>query len=97
MTMANLAIQLPGWGGARIDRPVIDLTDLKGAYDFQLQWTMPAGGGDDSSGSAVEPGSTIFEALDQVGLKLEPRKHLMSVICIGHAEQPGDMVQYPLK
>jgi uncharacterized protein (TIGR03435 family) len=87
MTMANLAIQLPGWGRARIDRPVIDLTELKGAYDFQLQWTLPAGGSDDSSGSSVEPGTTIFEALDQVGLKLEPRKHLMSVICIDHAER----------
>jgi uncharacterized protein (TIGR03435 family) len=91
--MADLAMQLPGWGRARIDRPVVDLTGIKGPYDFTLQWTMPNGGrgdgprADGAPAAPAEPGTTIFAALDQVGLKLEARKHPMSVIFVDHAER----------
>jgi uncharacterized protein (TIGR03435 family) len=91
MTMEELAASMPRWGMAnRIDLPVVDLTGIKGAYDFQLEWSVPAGG-DASKGDAPvagEPGgSTIFDALGQIGLKLEQRKRPMSVVVIDRVER----------
>jgi uncharacterized protein (TIGR03435 family) len=91
MTMQQLAIQIPGWGMARVDLPVVDLTEIQGVYDFQLEWSMPSGRGDAGKGDAPVAadvgGSTIFDAMSQIGLKLEQRKRPVSVIVIDHAER----------
>ncbi|SPE41945.1 exported hypothetical protein [Candidatus Sulfopaludibacter sp. SbA3] len=91
MTMQQLAIQIPGWGMAHVDLPVVDLTEIQGAYDFQLEWSLPSGRGDagkgDAPAAAEMGGSTIFDAMSQIGLKLEQRKRPMSVIVIDHAER----------
>ena len=102
ITMAQLAERLPDVAGAYLIHPVVDLTGLKGAYDFTLTWTprarLPGVGGRGGDigqpvGGAVEastPGGdlTVFEAIDeQLGLKLEQRKHPMPVIVIDHAER----------
>jgi uncharacterized protein (TIGR03435 family) len=105
ITMAQLAERLPDVAGAYLIHPVVDLTGLKGAYDFTLTWTprarLPGAasrGGDigQPPGGVVQastPGGdlTIFEAIDeQLGLKLEERKHPMPVIVIDRAERtPG--------
>jgi uncharacterized protein (TIGR03435 family) len=93
MTMAELASQLPGWAGIGIDLPVVDQTGLKGTYDFQLELGVPSSGkgegrGGDGATSTLESGPTIFSALDRIGLKLDSRKMVMSVIVIDHAESP---------
>lgn len=92
MTMAELAAQLPGWGGIGIDRPVVDLTELKGAYDFQLEVGLPArrkaeAGRPGEPVPADDPGPTIFNAMTQIGLKLESRKRAVPVIVIDHVER----------
>jgi uncharacterized protein (TIGR03435 family) len=96
ITMAELARQLPGWGGVGIDLPVVDQTGLKGGYDFELDVGMRRGpnegrpGGDGVAGGAIIPdsGPTIFNALEQIGLKLESRKMPLQVIVIEGAERP---------
>ena len=95
MTMADLASALPGWGGIGIDRPVVDMTGLKGAYDFHFEVSVakkPQGGGE-VGGKAVavkdDSGPTIFDALGKLGLKLESRKDAVSTLVIEHAEKPS--------
>jgi uncharacterized protein (TIGR03435 family) len=95
-TTADLAVQLRQVAGGYLNRPVVDLTGLKGAYDFTVSW-IPAGRaygsggrGADSGGAAASDSSgglTIFEAVDkQLGLKLAAQKHPMPVVVIDHAE-----------
>jgi uncharacterized protein (TIGR03435 family) len=101
-TMAQLAEKLRNVAGGYLDHAVVDLTGLKGAYDFVLSWT-PRGkflrgastGGDTSQPSgaapvAAEPAGdlTVFEAVDrQLGLKLAAQKHPMPVIVVDHADR----------
>jgi len=84
------------------DRPVVDMTALKGKYDFSLTFTE-----EDyhammiraalSTGMALPPeaiqamqnapGDSMFSALQAVGLKLEPRKAPLDVLVIDHIER----------
>jgi uncharacterized protein (TIGR03435 family) len=86
-----------------VDRPVVDMTELKGDYqvalDLPLQAMMamagqmgalPGGGGGGDSNKMVEasdPGSSIFESVQKLGLKLEPRKGPVENIVIDHLEK----------
>jgi uncharacterized protein (TIGR03435 family) len=96
LSMPELARQLPGWGGIGIDAPVVDQTGLAGAYDFQLDVGMRRGNnegarsvdGNPNPAIIAESGPTIFQALEQIGLKLESRKMPLSVIVIDRAEKP---------
>jgi uncharacterized protein (TIGR03435 family) len=86
MTMAQLAYALPGLAPRYIDRPVIDLTNITGAYDFQLDWTpLPTGAAD------VAAGPTIFDSLDkELGLKLESQRQPMPIIVIDRVDRVPD-------
>lgn len=59
-----------------LPRPVVDGTGLKGAWDFDIQWSyQPPHGGSD--------GLTIFDAVEkQLGLKLELKPTPMPVVVI---------------
>ncbi len=94
-TLAQLAERLPDIAGAYLIHPMVDLTGLQGAYDFSMTWTprsrlpdvtgRPVGG---MVQAAAPGGLTVFEAIDQqLGLKLEERKHPMQVIVIDHVER----------
>jgi len=96
MTMARFAELIRPVAAAYLDRPVVDLTGLKGAYDFTVSWTgkgmLKAGqgrGGED--GAATDPSGalSVFEAVDrQLGLKLEGgKKHPLPVLVVDHAEK----------
>jgi len=70
----------------RVDlgRPIVDATGLAGAFDFLLEFTpepkVPAPPG--SNASAEPDGPSFQQAVqDQLGLKLQPRKSSMEVIC----------------
>src|SRR5262249_52145144 len=75
LTMADLALQLPTWTKTKLGRPILDSTALSGAYDFTLNWS--------------EPGTSITDALDQLGLKLEERRSPVPVIVVDRAVRPG--------
>jgi uncharacterized protein (TIGR03435 family) len=82
-----------------LDRPVLDKTELKGVYDFKLQFAP-----DDrlQSTSPLAPNArlpeppadsnapSLFDALqEQLGLKLESGKGPVEVIVIDHVERPS--------
>jgi uncharacterized protein (TIGR03435 family) len=80
-TMAQFAERLPSLGAGYLDHPMVDLTELKGAYDFEITFAIAGraygygGRGGDSrpaapAGDAVTPsaptgGITLFEAIDK--------------------------------
>ena len=71
-TMPDLAGILMRWE----DRPVVDQTGLAGCYDFQLNFgDYPADGG------------SVAASVEQIGLKLEPRKASIEYLIIDHAER----------
>jgi uncharacterized protein (TIGR03435 family) len=103
MNMAALADTLSRF----FDRPVVDLTELKGTYQVALDLSMEdlrnaartmgymapgLGGGRDGarppSDAASDPGGlSIFAAVQQLGLKLEPRKTPIDLVVIDHLEK----------
>jgi uncharacterized protein (TIGR03435 family) len=87
MTMAALASEwLEKMSPLDFDLPVLDLTGLTGAYDFKVNWS-PSANAPGRSGAFDPNGSTIFEALRQVGLNLERRKVPAPVIVIDRVER----------
>uniref|UniRef100_Q022I4 Soil-associated protein, TIGR03435 family n=1 Tax=Solibacter usitatus (strain Ellin6076) TaxID=234267 RepID=Q022I4_SOLUE len=75
----------------QMDRPVIDMTGLKGFYSFELEWTpeesavpKPLEGGA-AVDSAVGP--SLMSALQQLGLKLEPRRAPVETLVIDRADR----------
>jgi uncharacterized protein (TIGR03435 family) len=84
------------------DRPVVDMTDLKGNYDFVLELTpedFRAMGirAAIAAGAEIPPqvlqqiesasGDSLSNALEKLGLKLESRKAPIEVLVIDHAEK----------
>jgi uncharacterized protein (TIGR03435 family) len=83
VSMSSLAQRLSWQTG----RTVLDMTGLRGNYDFTLQWKSDSSNASGPSGS--DP--AFLSALNQqLGLKLEPQKALLEVLVIDHAEQPKD-------
>lgn len=86
-----------------LDRPVVDMTDLKGSYQVVLEISQEdlknvaraAGmgammGANDAgkAGEASDPGgSSIFTSMQQMGLKLEQRKAPLVFIVVDHLEK----------
>jgi len=84
------------------DRPVVDMTELKGSYDFTMEFSP-----EDframmiraaiAQGSVVSPGAlrlvdassgdTLFKAIEKLGLKLESRKAPIEVLIIDQARK----------
>jgi uncharacterized protein (TIGR03435 family) len=78
----------------RLDRIVIDKTNLAGRFDIQLKWTPDEGEAPfDPGGNPLPPadssGPSIFTAIqEQLGLKLESARGPVEVLVIDHVEQP---------
>jgi len=100
--MDDLADSLGSIAAAYIDLPVVNLTELKGVYDFTLEWAprrggrgaamrgeVPAAG---KSGDAPTPsnpdGPDVFDALQsQLGLRLDQRKYPMDIVIVDKVER----------
>jgi uncharacterized protein (TIGR03435 family) len=80
--------------GGFVDLPVVDMTRIKGNYDFILRFTrelpveFPAGrkvNGEDPDLS----GPNIFQAVQQqLGLEMKPQRGPVDIIVIDHVEKP---------
>lgn len=66
-TMADFALVLHDFAGGYLDKPVVDKTGLKGAYDLEIKWH----GRQVYNRLGPANGISIFDAVDkQLGLKL---------------------------
>jgi uncharacterized protein (TIGR03435 family) len=83
-----------------LERVVIDKTELKGVYDYNLKWTPQLGqGGPESIGMSADTpftpptesnGPSIFTALqEQLGLRLVSQKGPVEMIVIDSVERPS--------
>ncbi len=84
-----------------LDRPVVDMTDLKGRYHMVVELSIddmrtiasrngnPAadGGGKPPDAAADPTGGTIFQSVQAMGLKLDPRKIMGSQLVIDRLEK----------
>jgi uncharacterized protein (TIGR03435 family) len=68
ITTEELAAQLVRFAGA----PVIDETGLTGEYNVTIEATT----------NADVPGGTVFDAVEKLGLKLEPRKVTVETVVV---------------
>ena len=74
-----------------LGRPVVDKTALSGAYNFTLNWVphfdrvLPGG-----SSASPEEADSLFEALQQIGLRLQPATGPIDIIVIDHVELPTE-------
>lgn len=97
-TLANLADAISRF----TERPVVDMSGIEGRYEFDLVFSPetvrgvrmmggpPPGAGMDHPAPAEgssEQGGTIYDAVQQYGLKLEPRKAPLDVLTIDHIEK----------
>ncbi|MGB6945477.1 MAG: TIGR03435 family protein [Bryobacteraceae bacterium] len=90
LTMSEFASQLPRFP-VGIDRPVIDETGLKDAYDLQFEVgfvrPMVVSARDGNFFPNTDSGGpSIFSALEKIGLKLESRRAAQPNIAIDHVE-----------
>jgi uncharacterized protein (TIGR03435 family) len=101
-TMAQFADQLQRIAPGYIHTPVVDATELDGAWDFTLSFSAAgllqnagkagegAGPQGDGPGATSDPNGavTLFEAINkQLGLKLEMQKRPYPVLVIDHIEE----------
>jgi uncharacterized protein (TIGR03435 family) len=87
------------WLSRQLGRVVIDKTDLKGEYDYTLEWSPePGEGGPESVGLPPEAprphvdtnGPSIFTALqEQLGLRLVSQRGPVEIIVIDGLERPS--------
>jgi uncharacterized protein (TIGR03435 family) len=83
-----------GFLSQRLDRLVIDRTNLAGRFNLQLQWTPTDGENPvDFWGNAFPPADpsrpSVFTAIqEQLGLKLESARGPVEVLVIDDVEQP---------
>ena len=75
------------------DRIVFDKTGLTALFDFDIEYsnevTAPRAANNDG-GPAAQPAPSLFTALEELGLKLEPSKATLPVIVIESAQSPTE-------
>jgi uncharacterized protein (TIGR03435 family) len=84
LTVTRMSMgQLSGYIGNKLSRVVIDKTELKGVYDFTLEW--------DPEQSPGENGASMFTGLrEQLGLRLESQKAPVDVLVIDSVGRPSE-------
>jgi uncharacterized protein (TIGR03435 family) len=93
-TKISLTAFADGVLSALAGRPVIDMTGIQGLYSFTMEYTLAdllaMKDGTTSDGGPApdrEPAPTIFNSLQQLGLKLEARKAPIEMLIVDHAEK----------
>ncbi|HUK30009.1 MAG TPA: TIGR03435 family protein, partial [Candidatus Acidoferrum sp.] len=87
VSMDTFAQNIRQFAGGYLSNPVVNSTDLKGTWDFDITWT-----GRGQLAAAGSEGISIFDAVDkQLGLKLEAQKLPLPVLVVDSAnEKPTD-------
>jgi uncharacterized protein (TIGR03435 family) len=78
LTAAEIAQNLRDMAGGYLRQPVVDGSELKGVYDFDLKWTAR-----NQLAAAGSEGISVFDAVEkQLGLKLELQKSPLPVVVV---------------
>jgi uncharacterized protein (TIGR03435 family) len=77
MSMTDIAAALR----RQLGRPVEDHTNLKGDFDFKIEWSP-----EESADSVTPPLITVLK--EQLGLKLQPAKGTLEMLVIDHIAHP---------
>jgi uncharacterized protein (TIGR03435 family) len=64
---------------SQLQRPVYNATGLKDEYVIRLGWNPGT--------AAADSGPTLEEAVEQLGLRLQPKKGSMSLIIVDHVDR----------
>ena len=88
--MDELAGVVAGLG--RLDRPVVDQTELSDRIDYELEWAQePNPTGLPDANPPLDQRPTFLEALrEQLGLKLEAAKAPLRALVIEHLDRPSE-------
>lgn len=93
MTMSSLADALT----RLLDRPVVDMSGVKGRFDLTLEWAPDEGPSMVSADPEANPSAhdtvrpSLFTALqEQLGLNLAPQRQASAVVVIDQAERPSE-------
>jgi uncharacterized protein (TIGR03435 family) len=88
LSMANLArfLSRPVFG---VGRPVLDKTGLTSTYDYTLNWSIYSASAA-ASNSPTDDTTSIFTALGEIGLKLQPSTGPIDILVIDHVEHPTE-------
>jgi uncharacterized protein (TIGR03435 family) len=81
LTPAGMAQTIQTLAPSYFDRPLLDVTGLKGVYDFSVRWITRA------ASEAGMDGATIFDAVEKIGLKINTRKQPMEMLVVDHCEK----------
>jgi uncharacterized protein (TIGR03435 family) len=81
-SMQRLADLLSGETLKTGERPVVDMTGLKGVYEMTLDWSPEAA-------PSLEKPSLFTAVTEQLGLKLEARRAPVEILVIDRAEKPS--------
>ena len=82
-----------------VNKLVIDRTGLKGLYDFELQFSMGGqmplttqapGAGGTTTTAPIDDGPTMFDAVRELGLKLEAERGPVEHLVIDSVERPTE-------
>lgn len=66
-----------------VDRPVVDMTEIKGVYDIDLEWSV-----DDATGNNLDSTPSLSTVLqEELGLRLDTQKTPVDFYVIDHAER----------
>jgi len=72
---------------AFVGRPVLDKTGLTSTYNFTLDWSIYSASAA-ASNSPTDDATSIFTALGEIGLKLQPATGPVETIVIDNVEHP---------
>jgi bla regulator protein BlaR1 len=81
--MSDLARCVESW----TDRPLVDKTGITGLYRIETSAWLPM---DVAAGPNTPDLPTLYEVLDQLGLKMVPQKGVVDVYVIDHLEKPTE-------
>jgi uncharacterized protein (TIGR03435 family) len=71
-----------------VDRPVLDQTGLAGHYDFRMKFDPSSVKGYAGQERLSIDAPSIFVAIQDLGLRLEPRRAAVEILVIDDAERP---------
>jgi bla regulator protein BlaR1 len=86
MSMPQLADAL----GRELDRPVIDMTGLKGVFEIKLSWLPDENGFNAGSTDTTPLGPSLSMALRELGLMLRTQKSPVEILVVDRVARPSE-------